>query len=165
MEGSTTDLDPAPYPYLGCTFLTLIGSTLSLAPFPSMSLTLDHVGVTFESWSSSRSIFGLQLFYLNLGSTPSLAPVPSMSHLRSCWGVNPGCRSSSIFGLYFLPEFSLYWYYVNPMLSSKFNILSKNSVQHGQIWIIPSQAGFIFPDDHFEHQQSYVIFKIECFVQ
>ena len=35
---------------------------------------------------NSRSIFGLQLFHLNLGSTPLLAPVPSMSHLRLCGG-------------------------------------------------------------------------------
>ena len=51
-------------------------------------LTLDHVGegVNSRSGSNSRSIFGLQLFDLNLGSTPFLAPVPSMSYLRSCEG-------------------------------------------------------------------------------
>ena len=38
---------------------------------------------------NSRSIFGFQLFYLNLGSTPSLTPVQSMSKLRSCGGLTP----------------------------------------------------------------------------
>ena len=42
-----------------------------------------------NSRSSSRSIFGLLLFDLNLGSTPSPAQVPSTSHLSSCGGSNP----------------------------------------------------------------------------
>ena len=52
------------------------GSNLDLDPDPD-----PYLGCTF--W----------------GSTLSLAPVPSMSHLRLWWGVNSGCRSSSIFGL------------------------------------------------------------------
>ena len=41
-------------------------------------------------------------FDLNLGPTPSLAPVPSVSHLRTCWEVNSGSGSRSIFVLYLL---------------------------------------------------------------
>ena len=62
------------------------------------------------------------------------------------------------------PEFSLYWYYVNPMLSLKFNILSHNSVPSGQIWKIPSQTGVIFSRWSFWVQQPCVVFKIKCFV-
>ena len=59
----------------------------------------------------------------------------------------------------------LYSYYGNPMLSSKFNILSYNSVPSGQISIILLQAGVIFfADNQFECHQTYAIFKIECFV-
>ena len=69
------------------------------------------------------------------------------------------------FSYTFWPEMLLYSYYVNPMLSSKFNILSYNSVPSGQISIILLQAGVIFfADNQFECHQTYAIFKIECFV-
>ena len=67
-------------------------------------------------------------------------------------------------GCTFWLEFSLYWYYVNPMLSLKFNILSHNSVPSGQIWKIPSQTGVIFSRWSFWVQQPCVVFKIEHFV-
>ena len=51
--GLTLDLDPAPDPYLGCTFKLILGSTL--APVPSMS----HLS---SSWWG--------------GSTPDLDPAP-----------------------------------------------------------------------------------------
>ena len=42
----------------------------------------------------------------------------------------------------------------NPMLSSKLNVLSHNSVPSGQIWKIPSCKQKLFSwDDHFEYQQ------------
>ena len=52
-----------------------------------------------------------------------------MSHLRLCGGSTPDLDPAPdpYLGCTFWPEFSLYWYYVNPMLSSKFNILSYNS--------------------------------------
>ena len=43
-------------------------------------------GVNSGSGSSSRSIFELYHFDLNLGSTPPPCLVPSVSHLRSCGG-------------------------------------------------------------------------------
>ena len=126
---------------------------------------LSSCGRGINSRSILRSIFGLQLFDLNLGSTLSPASVPSLSHLRSCGGSTPDLDPTPdlYLGCTFWPEFSLYWYYVNPMLSSKFNILSHNSFPSGQIWKISSQAGLFFPDGHFEYQQPYVIFKFEHF--
>ena len=41
--GSTSDLDPAPDPYLGCIFLTLIEDPLYLWLQSHLCLTLDHV--------------------------------------------------------------------------------------------------------------------------
>ena len=59
------------------------------------------------------------------GTTPSVAPLPSMSHLRSCRGstLDLDPAPDPYLGCIFWPEFSLYWYYVNPVLSSKFNIV------------------------------------------
>ena len=74
-DGSTLDLNPAPDPYLGCTF-------------------------------------------------------------RSEFRVHSGSSSGSIY-------VSLYWYYVNPMLSLEFNILSHNSVPSGQIWKFFHKQGSI----------------------
>ena len=59
--GSTPDLDPAPDPYLGCNFLTLIQGPPCLQLQSHLCLTLDHVGVNSGSGSSSRSIFGLYI--------------------------------------------------------------------------------------------------------
>ena len=53
----------------------------------------------------------------------------------------------------------------NPMLSLKLNVLSYNSIPSGQIEKVIHKQGFFFPDNHFEYQQSYVIFKIEYFIQ
>ena len=33
-----------------------------------------------------------------------------------------------------------------------------------EFWKFPSQTGIFFPDDHFEYQQPYIIFKIEHFI-
>ena len=63
MGGSTLD------PYLGCNFLILFYGPLHLQLQSHLCLTWDHLGVNFRSWCSSRCIFGLQLFGLNLGST------------------------------------------------------------------------------------------------
>ena len=131
-----------------------LGSTSSLAPVLYIYFTLDHVGnVNSGSGSSSRSTFEFQIVYLNLGSTPSLAP----SHLcltfehvgRSTLELDPA--PDLYFSYTFWPEILLYSYYGNPMLSSKFNILSYNSVPSGQISIILLQAGVIFfADNQFE---------------
>ena len=64
---------------------------------------------------AARPIFGLYFLTCNL------------------W-VHSGSSSGSIYD-------SLYWYYVNPMLSLEFNILSQNSVPSGQTWKILSQTG------------------------
>ena len=88
--------------------------------------TLDLIQLQIHIW--------VVLFDLNFRSTLALTPVvQSMSH-HSWFGCGGGstARSGSdsrfIFGLYFLTyEFSLCWYYVNPLLSSKFNILSYNA--------------------------------------
>ena len=119
-----------------------------------------------RSESSSRCKSGLY-FDLNLGSTLGL--FPSMSHLRWLWWwwrFNSGSWSSSrsILGCTFWLEFSLYWYYVNPMLFLKFNILSHNSVPSGQIQKIPSQTGVVFSRWSFWVQQPCVALKIEHFV-
>ena len=95
--GSTPDLDPAPDPYLGCTFDLNFGSNLSPAQGPSMSHLCSSEGSTLDQ---------------------DPAPDPYM-----------GCT--------FWPEFSLYWYHVNPMLSSKLNLLSHISIPSGQNWKIP----------------------------
>ena len=59
--GSTPDLDPAPDPYLGCNFLTLIQGPPCLQLQSHLCLTLDHVGVNSGSGSSFRSIFELYI--------------------------------------------------------------------------------------------------------
>ena len=74
----------------------------------------------------------------------------------------PGIRLEKFFhklGLLFFSRQS--FQYQNPIISSKLNALSHNSVPSGQICKIPSQTGGIFQFNHFEYQQSYVIFKIE----
>ena len=48
----------------------------------------------------------------------------------------------------------------NPMLSSKLNVLSHNSLQVVQIWKILHKQGLLFCRNCLEYQQSYVIFKI-----
>ena len=59
--GSTPALDPAPDPYLGCNFLTLIQGPPCLQLQSHLCLTLDHVGVNSGSGSSFRSIFELYI--------------------------------------------------------------------------------------------------------
>ena len=89
--------------------------------------------------------------------------------LQSPLSVSPqmivGIQSRSIFVLYFLTWIrgwggdplwlqhwshlcltwadALYWYYVNLMLSSEFNILSNNSIPSGQIWEILHKQGSV----------------------
>ena len=71
----------------------------------------------------------------------------------------------------------LYWYYVkpmlslefnilsrNPMLSLKFSILSHNFIPSGENWKIPSETGFFFPDDHFEYHQTMLSWKSKVFI-
>ena len=48
---------------------------------------------------------------------------------------------------------------INPMLSSKFNALSHNSVPSGQIWKIPSQIWIIFS------RQSFWVPPTPCYLQ
>ena len=129
-------------------------------------------------------------FDLNLGSSHAL--VPYMSHPRWIWGmstldpdpapdpylgctfwpefrVHSGSDSSAIYvspflGCTFWPEFSLCWYYVNPLLSSKFNILSHNTIPNGQIWKNSfTNRGCLFADDHFEYNNSVLSWKLNTF--
>ena len=136
-----------------------------------------------NSRSSSRSIFGLQLLDLNLGSTMYPALVPSMSHIKSCWGVNS--RSRSIFELYFFKlnlgstlalaqsnlivgkvggqlwiwiQFQIHlWVVLFDLNLGSTPALGPSMFHLNLLWLF-------FPDDHFEYEQPYVIFKIECFV-
>ena len=72
------------------------------------------------------------------------------------------CKSHSQAGGSFFQTIVLSTY--NCMLSLKLNILSHSPVPCCQIWILPSQTGF-FLGNHFEYHQSYVVFKIEHFIQ
>ena len=98
-----------------------------------------------------RSIFG--------GSDSDAAPDPYLG--CTFWPgfrVHSGSSSGSIY-------VSLYWYYVNPMLSLKFNILSHNSVPSGQIWKILSQTGiYLYQMNIVSIINCMLSFKIEHFV-
>ena len=52
----------------------------------------------------------------------------------------------------------------NPILSSKLNDLSHNSIASGQNLKFIHKQGSFFPDDHFEFKHPFIIFEIECFV-
>ena len=96
--GSTLDLDPAPYAYLGCNFLTSVYGSLQFQSH--LCLTLANVWGQLWIWIQLHMHIWVVLFDINLGCMPSLAPIPSMSHLKS-WGINSGYGSSStsIFGM------------------------------------------------------------------
>ena len=167
--GSTLDPDPVSDHIWVVLFDLNLGSTVTLAPVPFMShlSSLWWWWVKSRSESSSRCKSGLYFFDLNLGS--NLALVSSMSHLSSLWWwwgltLDPDPAPNPFLGCTYWSEFSLYWYYVNPMLSLKFNILSHNSIPSGQIWKIPSQTGVIFSRWSFWVQQPCVVFKIEHFL-
>ena len=142
------------------------GSTPSLAPVASMfhfrSCLRGQLWILIKLWIHICVVpfegplllwvqFHLCLIFDHVGrSTLELDPAPDL-----------------YFGYTFWAEFLWYSYYGNPMLSSKFNILSYNSVPSGQISIILLQTGVIF----FCRQSfwvpsniCYAIFKIECFV-
>ena len=121
--GPTLEPDPAPDPYLGCTF----------------DLKFHHIDIM------------LTLCYLQI---ECLVPL-----LHSKWWE---LINSSQTGCSFFPD--NHFEHQQPLLSSKFNILSHNSIPSGQIWKIPSQTVVVFWNDHFEYQQPYVIFKIEHFI-
>ena len=104
-----------------------------------LCLTLDHVGVH----SQSRSIFVL--------SCEGQLHLWLQSHLcltfRSCVcrGINTvsGSSSRSIFLQVIILNTN------NPMLSSKLNVLSHNSLPSGHNWKIHSQAGIVFSRQSF----------------
>ena len=129
-------------PYLCCTFW---GSTPSLAPVPSMSHLRSCRG-QLQIWIQLQIHIWLHLFELRLG--PLYPWLQSHLYLTldhvggQLWIWYPA--PNAYLGCTFWPELSLYWYYVKPMLSSKFNILSHYSVPSGQIWIIALQAIVIF---------------------
>ena len=108
-----------------------------------LCLTLDHVGVHSQSRSSCRSIFVL--------SCEGQLHLWLQSHLcltfRSCVcrGINTvsGSSSRSIFLQVII------WNTNNPMLSSKLNVLSHNSIPSGYIWKIHSQVGVAFSRQSF----------------
>ena len=108
-----------------------------------LCLTLDHVGVHSQSRSSCRSIFVL--------SCEGQLHLWLQSHLcltfRSCVcrGINTvsGSSSRSIFLQVII------WNTNNPMLSSKLNVLSHNSIPSGHNSNIHSQAGVVFTRQSF----------------
>ena len=52
-----------------------------------------------------------------------------------------------------------------PFIIFEIECFVHNSIPSGQIEKFIHKQGFFFPDNHFEYQQSYVIFKIEYFIQ
>ena len=102
-RGSTLDLDPAPDPYLCCTFWPEIRGGQGVHS-RSISGQPELIGGSTPDPDPALDPYLCCTFWPNLGegrgSTP--APVPSLSNLRGLWGVNSRSSSRSIFVFYLL---------------------------------------------------------------
>ena len=144
-----------------------LGSTLALAPVSFMSHLSSLCGGQLHIWISSDPYLGCT-FYLNLGSTLVPAVVPSMSHLCWLWGgkstpdMDPAPHQ--YLGCNFWPEFSLYWYPVNPcyLQNSMFCLITPFLVVGFEIFL--HKEGLFFLRWSFWVQQPCVILKFEHFV-
>ena len=156
--------DPTPDPYLGCTFWPEFRVDSGSSPIYVSPVFIVGVGVNSRSGSSSRSIFGLFFLtcILNLGST--LAMVPFMSHL---WLIVVGGQLQIQIYIWVV-LFELNFHCIDIMLTlcylqnSTFFLITPFQVVRFEKFL--HKWDFLFPDDHFEYQQPYVTFKIECFV-
>ena len=127
--GSTPDLDPAPDPYLGCNFMTLIqGPPLSPAPVPSMS-HLRSCGGQLRIWIQFQINIWVVHFDLNFHCIDIMLTLTYLQNSIFC----PITLFQVVRFELFLHKQGLFFQIIifstnNLILSSKLNVLSHNSI-------------------------------------